>query len=158
MMLLGVILAIARLDGAAPPPTVVRLTPAEIAALETAAVTRGTSGAAGIRTTVLVGDPSATGPYTIALHVPANTSIAAHRRRDARSVVVVSGSWRFGVGSEANAAALQALPPGSFYTEPAALDHFAATGDEPAVVYISGFGPSDTVYVDPLNDPRKPVR
>jgi hypothetical protein len=37
---------------------------------------------------------------------------------------------------------------GSFYTEPAGAPHFAGTEDQPAVVDITGFGPSDTIYVD----------
>jgi uncharacterized RmlC-like cupin family protein len=45
-----------------------------------------------------VGPP---GPYTIALQVPPNTRIAAHRHRDERVAVVVSGPatvYIFGVG------------------------------------------------------------
>ena len=39
-------------------------------------------------------------------------------------------------------------------TEPAGAPHFAMTGDMPAVVYISGIGPTSTTYVDPANAPR----
>ena len=49
---------------------------------------------------------------------------------------------------------LKALPPGSFYTEPPARNHFAETGYEPVEVQITGFGPSSTEYVDPSQDPR----
>jgi len=52
---------------------------------------------------------------------------------------------------------LKALPPGSFYTEPPGMDHFAMTRGEGAVIQISGTGPSGTTYADPKNDPvRKP--
>ena len=60
---------------AAPPE--IRLTPAEMEALATHAAGTGTSGVAGIVTTVLAGDPTRPGPYTIRLSVPAHSSGAA---------------------------------------------------------------------------------
>lgn len=124
-----------------------RLTPAEIEALPKEGAGPGTSRLAGIRTTVLAGDPSKPGPYTIELRVPAHTSIQAHTHRDARTAIVVSGNWYFGYGTKADPALVKRLPPGSFYSEPAAEPHFALTRDTPAVVYITGWGPTDTVYV-----------
>jgi pimeloyl-ACP methyl ester carboxylesterase/uncharacterized RmlC-like cupin family protein len=132
-----------------------RLTPREIAAMPTISAGAGTSGISGIRTTILSGDPTAPGPYTIALHVPPNTRIAAHRHRDQRTAVVVSGTWNFGYGEVASEAAMKALPPGSFYIEPAGVMHFARTGEEPVVAYISGYGPTDTQYADATTDPRR---
>jgi hypothetical protein len=46
------------------------------------------------------------------------------------------------------------LPAGSFYTEPGGVAHFALTKAEAVVVCITGFGPTDTVYVNAANDPR----
>ena len=123
-----------------------RLTPAEIAALAAGGAGTGTSGVAGIRTTVLSGDPNAAGLYTIRLTVPPNTRIEAHTHRDARSATVVSGTWSLGYGRSFDAAALKALAPGSFYTEPAGEAHYAQTRTEAVVVDITGYGPSDTVY------------
>jgi quercetin dioxygenase-like cupin family protein len=132
-----------------------RLTPREISALPSISAGAGTSGIGGIRTTILQGDPAAPGPYTIALQVPPNTRIAAHNHRDERAAVVVSGTWNFGYGDVNTDAATKALPPGSFYTESADVMHFARTGSEPAVVYIFGYGPTDTKYADVTADPRK---
>jgi quercetin dioxygenase-like cupin family protein len=131
-----------------------RMTPAEIAAKDVQGAGAGTSGVAGIRTTILLGDPSKPGLYTIRLTIPANTTIRAHTHRDNRSAVVMSGRWYFGSGTLATEAAVKPLPPGSFYTEPGGVAHFALTRDEPAVVYITGFGPTDTIYVEKANDPR----
>jgi quercetin dioxygenase-like cupin family protein len=133
-----------------------RLTPPDVAAKASADRVAGTSGVAGIVTTVLAGDPSASGPYTIALRVPAHAVIAAHTHRDARSAVVISGTWWFGYGTANTPERLKALPPGSFYTEPAGQPHFARTGDTPVVVYITGVGPTDTHYVDAAAAPRAP--
>lgn len=133
-----------------------RLDPEDIAALSKGDAGAGTSGVAGIQTTILSGDPTAPGPYTIALRVPAHTKIAAHTHRDNRSAVVVSGTWWFGYGPINTEDKLKALTPGSFYTEPGGQAHFARTGDQPAVVYITGVGPTDTHYLDASADPRRP--
>jgi quercetin dioxygenase-like cupin family protein len=132
-----------------------RLDPKDIAALAKAGAGAGTSGVTGIQTTILSGDPAAAGPYTIALRVPAHTTIAAHTHRDDRTAVVVSGTWWFGYGATNTKDKLKALPPGSFYTEPGGQAHFARTGDDAATVYITGFGPTDTHYLDASADPRR---
>ena len=142
-------------QGAMAAPTAkVRLTPTEISARTAHDAGAGTSGISAIRTTVLSGDPTRAGLYTIRLIVPAGTKIAAHTHRDNRTAVVVSGTWYFGYGRTASDAAKKALPPGSFHSEPAYLAHFAETRAEAAVVYITGFGPTDTKYVEVANDPR----
>jgi quercetin dioxygenase-like cupin family protein len=125
-----------------------RLTVAEISAMAKGGAGAGTSGVSGITTTVLSGNPSAAGPYTIEIRVPPHTRIAAHSHRDDRSGVVVAGSWWFGYGTSNQDSLVRKLGPGSFYTEPAGQAHFATTRDAPAVVYISGFGPTDTRYVE----------
>ena len=132
----------------------IRLTPSEIAAQESGGAGAGTSGVVGIRTTVLLGDPTKLGLYTIRLSIPANTRIQAHTHRDNRSAVVMSGTWYFGYGPVANETATRALAPGSFYTEPGGVAHFALTKAEPVVVYITGLGPTDTVYLSTANAPR----
>ena len=123
-----------------------RMTADEISKIKQEGAGPGTSGMVGIRTTILSGDPTKPGPYTIRLFVPGNMRIEAHVHRDERSAVVVSGHWSIGYGDHFDASALKVLPPGSFYTEPAEAPHFASTGDGPVVVYISGYGPTDTRF------------
>jgi quercetin dioxygenase-like cupin family protein len=126
-----------------------RLTPSEVEAMPAHDAGAGTSGVAGIRTTVMSGDPTQDGPYTIRLSVPPNTKIQAHTHRDNRTAVVIAGTWYFGYGPSAvaGAAAEKALPAGSFYTEPSGVAHFAETKADAVVVYITGHGPTDTAYV-----------
>jgi quercetin dioxygenase-like cupin family protein len=102
---------------------------------------------------VLYGDPSKAGFYSILLFVPANTTIQAHSHRDNRMATVVSGNWQFGYGSRFDEKALKTLSPGSVYSEPKGKDHFARIGNEAVIVQIAGYGPTDTRYVDPKNDP-----
>ena len=132
-------------DGSALAQT--RMTSAEVDALARDGAGAGTSGLAGVQTTILSGNPNAPGPYAFEIRVPAHTRIAAHTHRDNRTALVVAGEWHFGYGDEANESATRALGPGGFYTEPAAEPHFAFTGDRPTVVYITGHGPTDTTYV-----------
>ena len=131
-----------------------RLTQAEIAQLPATGAGSGTSGVEGIRTHVLSGNPAGEGPYTIMLSVPANTRIAAHHHKDDRVATIVSGTWNFGYGPIAGEN-IKPLGPGSFYTEPADADHFARTGAEPVVLYIHGYGPTDTQYTAASVDPRR---
>ena len=132
----------------------VRLSPLEVDALQAHAAGPGTSGIAGISTTVVAGDPTRPGLYTIRLSVPANTRIQAHTHRDERSAVVVAGTWYFGYGTKADESAVKALPAGSFYTEPANVAHFALTRDSAVQVYITGVGPTDTVYMKAGDQPK----
>ena len=135
-----------------------RLTPAEIKASALDNNQVGSSGLAGVHTKVLFGDPSKAGFYTILLFVPAHVTIQAHTHRDNRMAAVVSGEWHFGYGDHFDAKSLTTLPPGSVYSEPGGVEHFARTGETAVVVEISGYGPTDTVYFDPANDPESPKK
>jgi quercetin dioxygenase-like cupin family protein len=131
-----------------------RMTPAEIqtSTLDTNQI--GSSGVSGVHTKVLCGDPAKAGFYTILLFVPAHTTIQAHSHRGDRVATVVSGEWHFGYGDRFDAGSLKMLPPGSVYSEPGGDNHFARTDADPVIVEISGYGPTDTRYFDPANDPR----
>src|SRR5258706_4461174 len=155
--------ALMRFLGAAPASSAssstlsqMRLTPAEVRANQSGSDQIGSSGLANVSTKVVFGDPSKSGFYTIVLSVPAHTTIQAHTHRDDRMAVVVSGTWHFGYGDHFDGRALKSLPPGSVYSEPGAVTHFAPTGAEPVLVEISGFGPTDTRYFDPSNTPKGP--
>jgi uncharacterized RmlC-like cupin family protein len=94
----------------------------------------GSSKLAGVHSKVLYGDPAVAGFYSILLFVPAHTTIQAHSHRDNRVASVVTGDWHFGYGADFDEHSLKALPPGSVYSEPGGVDHFAQTGTEAVVV------------------------
>ncbi|SJM33882.1 exported hypothetical protein [Mesorhizobium delmotii] len=126
-----------------------RLTPAEIAAaLAKGGAGAGTSGVAGIQTTVLYRDPTKPVLYVIEIRIPANTRIAAHRHRDDRTAVVVSGTWWFGYGLAADEAAVKPLPPGSFYAEPAGRATSPLPGPSP-------WSPTSAAWAPPT--PNSPI-
>ncbi len=118
----------------------------------------GSSGLAGVHTKVLFGDPSKAGFLIRSLlFVPLrHTTIQGHSHRDDRVATVVSGTWYFGYGDRFDANSLKKLPPGSVYSEPGAHDHFARTDKDAVIVQISGYGPTDTRYFNPSDEP-KPV-
>jgi pimeloyl-ACP methyl ester carboxylesterase/quercetin dioxygenase-like cupin family protein len=131
-----------------------RMTPVEVRANQTGTENIGSSLLAGVSTKVLFGDPAKPGFYSVVLSVPPHTKIQAHTHRDDRMATVVSGTWKIEYGDRFSEQALKTLPPGSVYSEPAGGSHFAETGDEPVLVEISGFGPTDTNYVNPADEPK----
>jgi quercetin dioxygenase-like cupin family protein len=133
-----------------------RMPPSEIrgSALDSNQV--GSSGLPGVHTKVLSGDPTKAGFYSILLFVPAHTTIQAHSHRDDRMATVVSGAWYFGYGDHFDGKLLKRLPPGSVYSEPGGTshNHFARTEKDAVIVHICGFGPTDTRYVNPSDEPK----
>jgi quercetin dioxygenase-like cupin family protein len=127
------------------PVAMLRLTAAEIASIAAA----GPANPTGPQMTVLVGDPAKPGLYTVRVAIPAHTQVRPHTHRDSRSVVVLSGAWQMGYGTQFDATALKELRPGSLFTEPAGQPHFSRTTDEPVVILVTGYGPNDTRFVTP---------
>ena len=133
-----------------------RMTPPEVTAAANTTDNNqiGSSELKGVRTKVLFGNPEKGGYYSILLYVPAHTNIQAHSHRDDRVATVVSGDWHFGYGDHFDAKSLKRLPPGSVYSEPGARNHFARTEKDEVVVQISGYGPTDTRYFNPADEPK----
>ena len=134
-----------------------RLTPGEIPWPKAAGAGAGTSGASGISTIVLKGDPTKAGLYVLELRAAPNVVIQAHSHKDDRMATVLKGTWYFGYGDKFNEAGLKALPVGSYYTEPPNTPHFARTRDE-VVIRITGYGPTSTTYVNPADDPANAAK
>jgi len=145
---------VATCSATAPSFPQLRMTSAEIAGGDRGESQIGSSKLAGVHTKILVGNPSAAGFYSILLFVPPRTTIQAHSHRDNRMATVVSGTWHFGYGTHFDEKSLKTLPVGSVYSEPGGVDHFARTDDVPVVVHIAGFGPTDTRYFNPADDPE----
>jgi quercetin dioxygenase-like cupin family protein len=108
---------------------------------------------AGMEQVNLVGNPSEPGPYTLRLKFPAGYKLAPHVHPDYREVTILSGTWYTGYGATFEAAALKALPAGSFYTEPANVAHFVEVR-EPVTIQVSGTGPSGRSFVNPAGSTK----
>jgi quercetin dioxygenase-like cupin family protein len=152
--LCAITILVATCSATAPSIPQLRMTPTEITSGDKGDSQIGSSKLAGVHTKILAGTPSPAGFYSILLFVPPHTTIQAHSHRDDRMATVVSGTWHFGFGTHFDETALKTLPVGSVYSEPGGVDHFAQTTDDPVVVHISGFGPTDTRYFNPADDPQ----
>ena len=103
------------------------MTPAEVLSGGVGDSQIGSSKLVGVHTKILFGEPAKAGFYSILLFVPPHTTIQAHSHRDDRMATVVSGEWQFGYGMHFDANALKMLAPGSVYSEPGGVNHFART-------------------------------
>ena len=111
---------------------------------------------AGAQIAVLEGNPSEKGPVTLRLRFPANYSIPAHWHSMAERLTVLSGTFHAGMGDTLDRHASQALEPGGFVSLPANMRHFGWT-TTPTVVQINLEGPFDIFYVNPADNPQKPL-
>lgn len=107
------------------------------------------------RLSVLVGDPSAAGPYVVRVNVPAGVKLMPHVHREDRVYTVISGVFYIGIGEEFDPQKLVAYPPGSVIVLPGGTPHFhwARSGDY--VTQVSGNGPLGIDYVNVEDDPRQ---
>ncbi|MDR1964988.1 MAG: cupin domain-containing protein [Planctomycetaceae bacterium] len=108
------------------------------------------------RTVTLLGDPKAEGLYVTRTIIPKGKQIIPHRHTDSRTVVVLSGTYYYGIGEEFDAQKLVALPPGSFLTEPAGVPHFTWAKDEDVIVQTTAVGPSGTQLVPDKPSQNRP--
>jgi quercetin dioxygenase-like cupin family protein len=115
----------------------------------------GTAMRSGLQTLVISGDAKAATLYTMLFKLPPNTKIPPHAHPDARSCFVLSGTWYFAYGDMHDVSQLTSLPAGSHYTEPAGMNHFAETRDEPVVAQCTAVGPTGTTFANPADDPRQ---
>lgn len=131
-----------------------RLSPSDIEFPAPAGAQAGTSGAP-MQVKVLSGDPKKPGLYTMVIKAGPNITIKPHAHPDNRVAIVVEGTFYFAYGDEFDEAKLKAMPAGSFYTEPPNNNHFAMTKGDGVTLYITGTGPTGTLYVNPADDPAK---
>jgi quercetin dioxygenase-like cupin family protein len=103
----------------------------------------------------IIGNGKEPGPYVYSIKFPKGRVVQAHSHPDDRLYTVISGTWYIGWGTSYDESKLTALPPGSFYTEPAGAPHFVATPDGEAIVQVIGTGPTTVNYVDSGTAPKQ---
>ncbi|RYY64328.1 MAG: hypothetical protein EOO12_09930, partial [Chitinophagaceae bacterium] len=74
---------------------------------------------AGVKMSVLEGDPSKEGPFTVRLQMPANYTIPPHTHPTIEHVTVIEGSAYFGMGNTLNRGAAKQLKRGGYAVLPA---------------------------------------
>jgi hypothetical protein len=108
---------------------------------------------AGARFTVLDGDPSKEGLFTIRAIVPANYKIPAHWHPSTENVTVLEGTLYMGMGQKLDESKATALTAGGFTALPGKMGHFVFT-KESAVIQVHAMGPFAITYYNPADDPR----
>jgi quercetin dioxygenase-like cupin family protein len=97
---------------------------------------------------MLVGNPNAPEPYAERIRLPANTRLVPHSHpNEARMVTVISGTLYYAFGERFDESKLTPLPPGSFFTEPKDMPHYALTHEE-VILQLNAVGPAGTRYVE----------
>jgi quercetin dioxygenase-like cupin family protein len=109
---------------------------------------------AGARFAVLEGDPSQRGFFTLRLWLPDGYVIPPHSHPGVERLTVIQGTFRLGMGERVDPTATRALEPGSYFSMPPGMNHFAIAEGE-TVVQLTSIGPWQLTYVNPADDPRR---
>jgi quercetin dioxygenase-like cupin family protein len=107
-----------------------------------------------VRLAVLVGEPSAPGPYVIRVKVPAAVKLMPHKHPEDRIYTVMSGVFYIGLGAEFDESRLTAFAPGSVIVLPGGQAHFHWARSGEYVAQVTAIGPLGMAYVRPADDPR----
>ena len=108
----------------------------------------------GAKMSILEGDPTREGPFTMRLWFPDGFVVAPHWHTQVEHVTVISGVLNFGMGEKFDRGATRAMTAGSFGFWPVGMRHFAWTKGE-TVLQLHGRGPWTVTYVNPADDPRR---
>jgi quercetin dioxygenase-like cupin family protein len=101
----------------------------------------------GAQMAVVQGDPSKAEPFIVRLRFPNGYKIAPHTHPTDEHVTVISGTFKVGMGTTYDEAAMAALPPGGFVTAPAQHAHFAKAQGV-TTVQVNAVGPFALTYVN----------
>jgi quercetin dioxygenase-like cupin family protein len=102
----------------------------------------------GLQTSVLIGNPAEKGAYVQRIKLPPHVRLEPHWHPNrSRMVTVLQGTFSYAYGETFDASKLKVLPPGSFFTEPAGIAHYAMTGNDEVVLELHATGPDGTVYL-----------
>jgi len=107
-----------------------------------------------VRLAIVVGQPSAPGPYVIRVKVPGGVKLMPHRHPEDRIYTVISGVFYIGLGETFDADKLQAYPPGSVVVLPGNTAHFHWAKSGEYVSQVTAIGPLGIDYEDAHDDPR----
>ena len=111
----------------------------------------------GALVTVLEGDPSAEGFFTMRIKMPDGYRVPPHWHSRQERVTVLSGVLNLGQGDRFNAAATKPLPAGTYSSMPPGMTHFGWMSGE-TVLQLSTQGPWTITYVNAADDPRTQQR
>ena len=107
----------------------------------------------GSKVSVLSGDPSKPGPFTIRAMFPENYKVPPHTHPSYENVVVLEGSLYMGSGEKLEESKAMKLDAGGYSAIPANAPHYVFCKDK-VTLQINGEGPFAINYINPADDPR----
>jgi len=107
----------------------------------------------GAQATVLDGDPTKAGEFTMRIKLPPNYKIPPHTHPADEHITVIEGAFSMGLGEKFDANIAHQLKTGDYARMTAGTKHFAMTKSA-AIVQLHGVGPWGITYVNPADDPR----
>ncbi|HEX4006355.1 MAG TPA: cupin domain-containing protein [Acidobacteriaceae bacterium] len=107
-----------------------------------------------VRLAVVVGTPSAPGPYTIRVKVPHGVKLMPHKHPEDRIYTVISGVFYIGLGDVFDPDKLEAYPPGAVIVLPGNTSHFHWAKSSEYISQVTAIGPLGIEYVRSRDDPR----
>ena len=112
-------------------------------------------GLPGVTFTVIAGDPSKPGIYTIRAKFAPHTMSQPHWHPETRYVTVIKGTWWTGAGPIFDPQNTVPVRIGGFAIHTPKEIHYDGAKDEEVIVQISGIGPSGTIPVSPDGTDKK---
>jgi len=106
------------------------------------------------RLAVVVGEPSAPGPYVIRVKAPSGGKLMPHSHPEDRVYTVISGVFYIGLGDKFDADKLHAYPPGSVIVLPGGTSHYHWAKSGEYVTQVTAIGPLGLKYLNSEDDPR----
>jgi quercetin dioxygenase-like cupin family protein len=108
----------------------------------------------GAQYTVLEGDPTQPGPFTLRIKVPAGYRVMPHWHPADEHVTVIEGSVLMGLGEKFQERSMKQMSTGSFILLPARTHHYVMTRTG-GTIQLHGMGPWGINYLNPADDPRQ---
>jgi hypothetical protein len=106
----------------------------------------------GAKITVLYGDPTKAGPFTMRLKAPSGYKIMPHWHSNDENLTVIAGKLMLHMGDTMKEKP-HSLAVGGFHFLPAKMHHAAETKGE-TIVQITGEGPFDIQYINAADNPN----
>lgn len=102
----------------------------------------------GVESAVLIGDSSLAELYVSTGKIAEGVVFPVHTHSDARLSTVVSGTMYYGVGETREEVEFTAYPAGTVVYTPPNTPHWMWAKDGEIIVQESGFGPSETTFLE----------
>jgi quercetin dioxygenase-like cupin family protein len=107
----------------------------------------------GAKVSVVQGDPTVPGMFTMRVKIPAGYKVRPHSHPADENVTVLSGDFHMAVGDTWDVSKGHTLTAGGFSSMPHGMHHYAWTS-KGCVFQVHGMGPFGITYVNPADDPR----